>query len=152
MVQQRIDLKFDGACDNNSKYKYMGVGVAVFLNSEYSEEHSTARMGGLYGTNNIAEWKGMQDALKIATKLLVEYPDAHVRIYGDSQLIIKQFNLEWKVKNDTLRQYFSDCRKRYQKIKENIKVVEWFPREDNVEADILSKKGITDYWKKNNIL
>ena len=32
-----IVVKTDAACDNNSKFRFMGLGVAVFINGEYRE-------------------------------------------------------------------------------------------------------------------
>ena len=56
-------------------------------------------------------------------------------VYGDSQLIIKQLNLEYEVRKPNLVPYF----KKVQKLKSQFTLIEFHhkPRYDNVKADAL---------------
>lgn len=141
-----IRVCWDASCDNNSKFKYMGLGVAVFVNDEYKPDLSLDLMYGTNGTNNIGEWAGLELALKHCSKLIELYPDGIISLYGDSQLVVRQFNGEYRVKADILKQYFKDCKLLYLALpSENMRRVEWIPRTQNKEADKLSKKATIDF-------
>jgi len=85
-----------------------------------------------HGTNNQAEYLSL---LYLVT-LLVENSIKNVKIYGDSQLAVKQINGEWKVKDLILKDYWD-------KIHDCLKLIpKWelshVPREENQEADSLT--------------
>jgi len=85
-----------------------------------------------HGTNNQAEYL----SLLYLSSLLVKESIKNVKIYGDSQLTVKQINGEWKVKDPILRDYWN-------KIRECLKLIsKWelshVPREENQEADSLT--------------
>ena len=51
------------------------------------------------GTHNTAEW----EALKLGLRLALKRGERHVVVKGDSTLVVKQVNREWKTKNPALR-------------------------------------------------
>jgi ribonuclease HI len=51
------------------------------------------------GTHNIAEWQALILGLRIALK----HGERHVVVKGDSMLVVRQINGEWKTKNEALR-------------------------------------------------
>jgi len=150
MTKIKIDIYFDGACKNvkNSKTEPFGVGVAVFIDNEYSSEFSKA----IYeseGTSNIAEWYGCIEALKIAEELFLslksisEDENLIITIYSDSELITKQFNKEYQVRDDRLFSLFLDALRVAKRVgPEGYHKIVWIPREKNEVADELSKRGI----------
>ena len=113
-----IDIKiyFDGACHNkkDSKDELYGCGVAVYIDGEYSEEFSVAR-AGRSGTSNIAEWMGCIMSLEIASELtklckeLDKDETVNITMYSDSQLITRQYNGIYEVKDEVLREYFQEA-------------------------------------------
>lgn len=138
-----IEIFFDGACEpTNSKTKRTGVGVAVYINKEYSENWSVA-VPGDNGTNNIAEWCGCLKAIEVWSELrpLVQklYPKVkrRVRIYSDSKLIVNQFNGSFVITHTKFLPYFKKARELAEEI--NFKYLIWVPRERNKQADNLSK-------------
>lgn len=139
-----IKIHWDAACDNNSKFKFMGLGVAVFVNDIYREELSKAIMYGTNGTNNIGEWAGLEEAIVTAGELKAVFPNSSIRLYGDSQLVVRQFNRIYRVKQEHLIPYFKSCRMKYLEVG-NVISVEWIPREQNKEADELSKRAIKEF-------
>jgi|AntAceMinimDraft_13_1070369.scaffolds.fasta_scaffold00614_3 ribonuclease HI len=148
-----LTLKFDGAADNNSKFKFMGAGVAVWENGERCEELDFKKMAGSNGTSNIAEWEALIEALKTAHAYTMAIDaDVKIRIYGDSQLIIRQFSGRYKVKAPHLKHYHDKAMMYKKLLGSRLRIVEWIPREDNKEADILSKEGITDYLKEVGLI
>lgn len=56
-------------------------------------------------TNNIAEYTGLLTALEKAFSLGAK----NIKIYSDSELMVKQINGQYKVKNEGLREFFTQC-------------------------------------------
>jgi len=64
-------------------------------------------------TNNIAEYKAIIEALKIAKKY-----DKEVTCFLDSELTVKQLNGEYKIKKEHLRRLFEKVKKLEREFKE----------------------------------
>jgi ribonuclease HI len=123
----------DGASRNNPGEA--GAGVLIFR-----EDKPIAELARYLGTttNNIAEYTaaimGMEHAVKLGA--------SSVRLFADSELLVKQLNGQYKVKNEGLKPL-------YQKVKELIaKIgtvdVQYIPRARNKEADALANKAIDE--------
>src|SRR3989304_5683420 len=56
-------------------------------------------------TNNVAEYSGLVAALEKAAALKAE----NIKIFSDSELMVRQLNGEYKVKNEGLRELFGDA-------------------------------------------
>lgn len=121
----------DGACFGNPGP--MGIGVVIYKDgkkiieaSEYAGE----------GTNNIAEYTALIRALEIAKKM----GEKDILIRTDSQLLACQINGEYKVKDKKLKalKAKADALMLEMKVK-----VEHVPREENEEADELSKRAVS---------
>jgi len=109
----------------------MGIGVVLYREGFRIEELSEY-IGD--GTNNIAEYTAVIRALETAHRL----GDKTVHIKSDSQLIVRQLNGEYKVKDPKLR----PLKKQVEDLCYGIEVeFEHIPREKNTEADDLSKEG-----------
>lgn len=151
-----IEIFFDGACmPTTSKSKKTGIGVAVYIDKEYSEVWSIAKEGD-NGTSNIAEWCGCVEAIKTLVELkpLVQalYPNdkLKIRIYSDSKLIVNQFNGTFNITHGKFLSYFKESRKLAEII--GFKYLLWVPRENNKQADNLSKIGIGREPKNKPVL
>ena len=94
--------------------------------------------GGYLGeqTNNFAEFAALYFALKYS----VENKLDDLKIYGDSDLVIRIMNLEWRCKNSNLKPIFKDCRELTAKIGKIS--FHWIPREQNEQADEISKLAV----------
>jgi ribonuclease HI len=143
-------IHFDGACDNGmfkrtGKYSPMGIGVAVFINNEYQPDLS--KFVGIEGkdgnSSNIAEWMGCVEAFKLA----VEYKEEGdtIEIVSDSEVITKQFNGEYEIREEKFKPHYRGAMKLYHKIGQLSLKIKWVPREQNKEADRLSKLGIKQF-------
>ena len=141
---KEIRIHFDGACHNMPNIACpMGLGIAVFEDGEYCEEMSRAIGVKQYmkqGTSNIAEWLALIEALTIAEQYRKQYLKAKILIFGDSQLIVNQFNLMWKVNNDTFLPLFKEARTLNARAR--VGEIYWVKREFNTKADELSKLGL----------
>jgi len=90
-------------------------------------------------TNNQAEYYGMLAALEYLRTQ--NYPYAH--IYSDSQLLVRQINGEYKVRNGILARLYLEC-KRYIRHAPNLQV-KHIHRYRNEEADRLANEAILSY-------
>jgi ribonuclease HI len=82
-------------------------------------------------TNNVAEYRALVAGLEAAR----EFPAHRLRVRADSQLLVRQLEGRYRVKQAHLRQYFDRAREllgEYEDVE-----VRHVPREQNVEADAL---------------
>ncbi|MFL3050304.1 MAG: ribonuclease HI family protein, partial [Candidatus Neomarinimicrobiota bacterium] len=92
-------------------------------------------------TNNEAEYQALIRALDISKKLNIYKID----IFSDSELLVKQINLEYKVKNERLKKLHTKAR---DKLYNSTWKLSHIRREKNRKADFLSKKGLDEGPKK----
>jgi len=120
----------DGACFGNPGP--MGIGIVVYRGKKKIMEISEY-VGE--GTNNIAEYLALIRALEIAKRI----GENEVHIKTDSELLARQINGEYRVKDRKLKPLKArvDALMRGMKVK-----VEHVPREQNEEADRLSKRAV----------
>ncbi len=120
----------DGACFGNPGP--MGIGIVLWKNGKKIAEISEF-IGN--GTNNIAEYNAVIHALSNIKRL----GEKEVIIRSDSQLLIKQMNGEYKVKEKHLKA----LKLKIDELRIGMHVkFEHIPRERNRSADYLSKKAI----------
>jgi ribonuclease HI len=107
----------------------MGIGIVIYRDGIVVEELSEY-IG--QGTNNIAEYTAIIKALETAHAM----GETEVHVKSDSQLIVRQLNGEYKVKDPGLR----PLHERVVRICKGLNArFEHIPREHNKEADRLSK-------------
>ena len=85
------------------------------------------------GTHNTAEWHALMLGLRVALK----YGERHVVAKGDSMLVVKQVNREWKTKNEALRLLRTQAEELLS-LFETWRV-EWIPRKENRRTDELGR-------------
>lgn len=123
---------FDGA----TKHANPGIrGIGGLLKGPAGERIEIFEEIG-EGTNNEAEYAALMAVLDAAVTAKVQ----DLIVYGDSQLVIKQVNGEWLINAKGL----VPMSKTVQRLMAQIPRVSlsWIPREENTEADALSKKAI----------
>ncbi|MBD3209982.1 reverse transcriptase-like protein [Candidatus Micrarchaeota archaeon] len=109
----------------------MGVGVVIYRGRMRIEELSEF-IGE--GTNNIAEYTAIMRALETARQL----GENEVHVKSDSELVVRQMNGEYKVKDPKLR----PLKRKIDSLCAGLEVhFEHIPREKNGEADRLSKEA-----------
>src|SRR5512134_604767 len=131
-----LTIYTDGASRNNPGE----AGAGVYILQDGKPFKQIARYLG-QTTNNIAEYTaaiiGLEHAVKAGAR--------RVRLFADSELLVKQVNGQYKVKNDGLKPLHG-------KIKELIATigsveVQYIPRERNKEADALANRAIDEKIK-----
>ncbi|MDH7596952.1 MAG: ribonuclease HI [Methanothrix sp.] len=134
MLEQRmITVFFDGLCSPRNPGGVAAYGYLIYRNGELLHRGWGVVGEGRGMTNNVAEYEALLAAIRWIQK------NAHgesVVFKGDSRLVIKQMSGEWKVRSDTSRRYVPLIKSMLEGI--DHKFV-WIPREENVEADALSK-------------
>ena len=137
-----ITIYFDGLC-----YPKNPGGVAAYGYLVYRDEELLWKGFGGVGqgrgmTNNVAEYEGLKAA---AQWLADEGIEDKIVIKGDSELVIKQMKGQYKVSSATSKKYVPEIKK----LLEGKDVVfAWVPREENEEADRLSRMGYESYLRQ----
>lgn len=134
-----ITVYFDGLC-----YPKNPCGVAAYGYLIYRDGQPIHRGFGAVGegkgmTNNVAEYEGLMAA---AQWLKDEGISEKIAIKGDSQLVIRQMKGEWKISSATSKRYVPLIRKLLQGMDVSFS---WVPREENEEADKLSRVAYQRY-------
>lgn len=121
-------------------------GFIIYVESriEVSHGYGVAAVGyrGDYATNNVAEYWGAIEALKELKKLQAIQPI----LRGDSKLVIKHLRREWKVRSPKLKPLYLRAKELVDELKA---LPEWIPREENEEADRLSRLALKEFVNKN---
>ncbi|MFH1222684.1 MAG: ribonuclease HI family protein [Candidatus Micrarchaeota archaeon] len=130
-----ITIHTDGACFGNPGP--MGIGIVIYKGKKKIRELSEY-IG--HGTNNIAEYTALIRALEI----MEELGEKEALIHTDSELLAKQINGEYRVKDRKLKLLNA----RVDSLLTGMKVkVQHVRREKNEEADELSKAAIKGHEK-----
>jgi len=131
-----LTIYTDGASRNNPGEA--GAGVYILQDGEPFEQ--IARYLG-QTTNNIAEYTaaiiGLEHAVKTGAR--------SVRLFADSELLVKQVNGQYKVKNEGLKPLHGRVKELIARI--GTVEVQYIPRERNKEADALANKAIDEKLK-----
>ena len=120
----------DGASSGNPGPS--GIGAVVSISGR---KHELAEFIGS-ATNNIAEYTSIIRALELAQELGA----TRIEAFMDSELVVKQMRGEYKVKNAGLRPLFEKASALASSFSSF--AIAHVPREQNKEADKLSKKGV----------
>lgn len=133
----KVVAMFDGGCLNGVR----AAGAAIVYTEEGVELARRARyMEGPEVTNNIGEYCGLLVALDLAYELQA----THVRVLGDSELIVRQYNGRYQCRKAHLKPWLTMVHNAARPFKRV--TVEEFPRSGkdrkrrsaNSEADALA--------------
>ena len=130
-VTSRAVLWVDGAARGNPGQA--GAGLVL-----QEDSGSLYRSGEYLGeaTNNVAEYSALLAGLKKAARLGVR----ELEVRSDSELVVKQLNGQYKVKNPRLQDLYFSAIKKISSF-EKVTFVH-VPREENKEADRLANMAI----------
>ncbi len=134
-----ITVYFDGLCYPKNPCGVAAFGYLVLRNGQVVHKGFRAVGEGRGMTNNVAEYEGLMAA---AQWIADEGIEEKIVIKGDSQLVIKQMNGEWKVNSATSKKYVPKIKKLLEG--KDVSFV-WVPREENAEADGLSRLAYERY-------
>ena len=136
---EAITVYVDGAAKGNPGPA--GIGVRLELKGVVLSEHSEY-IGK--ATNNVAEYKALIYGLEIARR----YRITRVSVISDSELMVRQLNGKYKVKNEKLLPLYTFVRELAGTFEEfRIRHVS---RTENQYADRLANQGIKDGLKRKS--
>jgi ribonuclease HI len=124
----KIRVYVDGASRGNPG---PGACAVVIKDSKGKEVSGEGKFLGIC-TNNHAEFCGLDLALSKS----IEIGASEVEVFSDSQLLVKQFNGEYKIKNANLRDLMIKIHSKAKKFRKL--TITHIPREMNKEADKLA--------------
>jgi len=128
-----LTIYTDGASRNNPGE----AGAGAVIKQAGKDVAALARYLGTT-TNNVAEYTAAIIALEHAVLLGA----SRVRLFADSELLVRQINGRYKVKNEGLKKLYCTVKELIAKI--GCVEVQYIPREQNREADALANKAIDE--------
>ena len=132
-------LMVDGAARGNPGDAGCG---AVILDGNSTVVKELSRYLG-HATNNVAEYEG----LLMGLEALLRLGKKRIRVRSDSQLLVRQLNGEYRVKDEKLKALFQKAMSLLRQF-EAYRIVH-VSRELNKLADRLANKGIDEANKKS---
>lgn len=123
----------DGASRGNPGES--GIGIVL----KDAQDNLITSQYGYIGqtTNNIAEYAALATCLKLAQKMKC----SNLIVHSDSELMVRQLNGQYKVKDEGLKKYFQRIKKILTESQYQF-TIKFVPREKNQEADQLANIGI----------
>jgi ribonuclease HI len=128
-----LTIYTDGASRNNPGE----AGAGVYIARDGRPLERLARYLGTT-TNNVAEYRAAILGLEHAVRLGA----TSVRLLADSELLVKQINGQYKVKNEGLKPLHARVKELIARI--GSVEVQYIPRAQNKEADALANKAIDE--------
>lgn len=129
---KKLTAYTDGASRGNPGKA--GVGVVIYDQKGEVLEEKSVYLGE--ATNNIAEYRALLCALQIAEKRGAE----EFQVFSDSELVVKQVNGQYRVKNPSLLVLYREVMQRISALKSFS--IHHIPRSENRRADRLANRGI----------
>ena len=133
-AQEKVRIHIDGASRGNPGPA--GVGVVIIGPDGDVVERLHRGIGE--ATNNVAEYRALLLGLERAQAL--DYAD--VDVYSDSELLVRQLQGRYLVKNPALKKLYEQAKERIGRCQSFS--IQHVPREQNAEADALANRGIDE--------
>ena len=128
-----ITIYFDGLCQPVNPGGVATYGYAIYQDGKAIKRGCRVIGEGSGMTNNVAEYSALKRALAWLNESGIK---DEITIKGDSQLVINQMKGVWKIKSQTSRKFVPEIRRL---LKGKRAKLTWIPREENLEADTLSR-------------
>lgn len=133
-------------CDGGARGNPGPAGIGAVIVDSCGQEKKISKFIGVK-TNNQAEYAAVLYAMEIA---VAEYKEpARIDFFLDSELVVKQLNQEYKIKNEELGSLLIKIKNLI--IEHDLEVAfKHIPREKNHHADRLVNLAVDQELKKNN--
>jgi ribonuclease HI len=132
--EKSINIWIDGLCEPINPCGTACIGYVIKKDNVTISQGCDVIGKGEGMTNNVAEYTALIYALKEVKRLRLE--NEFLTIRSDSQLLVNQMNRKWAVKAPLIIPLYKTAKDlviglNYQ--------IEWIPREENEEADRLTR-------------
>ena len=103
-------------------------------------------------TNNFAEWSALEGAVNALAHLSGEHEELEAEVRADSELVVRQYNRQYKIKEPTLREIAERVWESVAITTRLKLIVKHVPREENKLADAAVNRELDDYmdWLKQS--
>ena len=139
MSNDRHRLYTDGGARGNPG----PAGIGAVLQSPDGDLIEELSEGIGWATNNVAEYKGLIEGLRMAKR----HDVAHIHVHMDSLLVVQQMKGIYKVKHAGLKPLYAEARQEVARF-DSVRF-EAIRRELNSHADRLMNEGV-DRWLADN--
>lgn len=150
MIPQWI-LHFDGLCEPRNPGGVMAWGWVLRIPGRTPLTGFGSKAATPENTNNVAEYAALYFGLVTAKAERDRLHDGErwpgLIVHGDSKLVCQQIADLWNVNQPRLQRAHAACLE----VLNGMKAwgIEWVPREENTEADELSRRGYFNSTGKN---
>jgi ribonuclease HI len=128
----RFRARTDGASRGNPGPAAIGVSIE----NEAGEEVATASEAIGVATNNVAEYRALARAVELLTGLGAR----RVEFLLDSELIVRQMNGQYRVRDPKMQRLFQEVRRGLGRFTEA--TFRHVPRTENTRADALANRAL----------
>ena len=127
-------LYSDGASRGNPGRAAIGAALYRVQDGRQKLEGQVSEAIG-HATNNVAEYQALIEGLKLAQ----EHNPGRLTVRADSQLLIRQLEGRYRVKNAALQPLYLEAKRLLSKMPHRLEHV---PREENFVADALANAAL----------
>lgn len=131
-------LMVDGAARGNPGEA--GCGAVIVDEAGEVVKELSCYLG--HATNNVAEYEG----LLLGLQALLDLEKKNIRVQSDSQLLVRQLNGQYRVKDEKLKRLFERAVNLLRRF-DRVRIVH-VPRELNRHADRLANQGIDQVLRR----
>ena len=136
VLDSDYSLFIDGAAEFDEDLKPNNAGIGGLINKGDELVYSFSENIGIR-TNNEAEYSALIKGIKAC----LDYKIYHINIFSDSELVVNQVNGKYKLKDPKMIKLHAEVAKLCSELESW--TISHVPREQNEEADHLSKIGLT---------
>jgi len=142
LAKDRLKIWIDGACEPINPGGTASYGVVVKHRGKVLFSECKVIGEGPAMSNNVAEYSGLIAFLEWYIPLKARFnTKQRPVIYSDSRLLIKQMSKEWRARKGLYLPYYNRARNLIRQNNLDLSFW-WVPREQNEEADTLSKEAL----------
>jgi len=103
---------------------------------------------GPRATNNFAEWSALEGAVKALIHLAGQHGGLEAEIRADSELVVRQFNRQYRIKEPSLKEIAERVWKHLSASPELKIKLKHVPREENSAADAAVNRELDNYQER----
>jgi len=138
-----LQVYIDGACEPVNPGGTATYGVVVRHGTRTVFSHSGVVGSGKMMSNNVGEYSGLIAFLEWYIDERKGLDSGWPVVHSDSQLLVRQMMGQWRAKSGLYKSYYLKAQDLIKRHKLKL-IFKWVPREQNEEADRLSKQALAE--------
>lgn len=142
LYQLKVIVNIDGGSRGNPGPAAAGM---VITNEEGGVIATKSKFLGPKVTNNFAEWSALEGAVTALIHLAGQKGGLEAEIRADSQLVVRQFNRQYRIKEPALKEIADRVWKNLTAAPGLKVMLKHVPREENKAADAAVNRELDNY-------